>query len=117
MSRDGDLSESLSLSLAARLGRRGFVSKLAMGAMGLAGALAGLPAKTAQASGGLVQFGCCTLCRNPTSCSGRCCWQWGCCSGRGFLALICKECYSSRTCGPTCPSSCSAVINTHIRCP
>ena len=65
MSRDGDGRPLATLSLAERLGSRGFMRKLAMGATGLAGALAGLP-KTALAVAGTVPYEGCNVCNNPT---------------------------------------------------
>jgi hypothetical protein len=102
------------LSLAEKLGRRGFFGKMAMGALSLAGALVGLsqvvPAHAA---------GCCTLCSNSTSCSGRCCWSWGCCPGRGSFTNLCKECYSAASCaGDGCGNGwrCSQMVVTSVRC-
>ena len=93
------------LSLAERLGRRRFMGKLAMGAMGLATALAGLP-QTAEAT---VSVLCCSLCRSSTTCSGVCCWSWVCCGAPGTRAIRCKECYNSS-------SACTGTCNTHIVC-
>ena len=115
MSRDSD-ERSPVLSLVERTGRRGFIGKLAMAAMGLASALAGLP-QTAEATAGLVSVGCCTLCHGSSSCTGRCCWSWGCCGASGTFAQICKECYTTASCaGDGCPSKCSQRIVTHTRC-
>ncbi len=106
------------LSLVERMGRRGFIRKLSVAAMGVATAIAGLP-QTAQAAVSLVNAGCCTLCAGSTSCSGRCCWSWGCCGARGTLARICKECYSATSCaGDGCGNGwrCSQMITTARRC-
>jgi hypothetical protein len=97
--------ETTVLSVAERLGRRSFMRKLTLGAMGLVAALVGLPQK-AEA---LVQFGCCFLCRNSTlNCSGACCWTWGCCNAADQNRFYrCKECYSA---GAACDGSCNGVV-------
>jgi hypothetical protein len=113
MSRDVDRS-STPFSLAERLGRRGFIATLAAGAMGLASALAGLP-QAAQAAGTIL-VNCCGLCNSSTSCTGRCCWSWTCCGASGAHMRVCKECYNTNSCGPTCPSHCSQAITTRVVC-
>jgi hypothetical protein len=114
LSRDIAESTSAPYSLVERLGRRGFMGKLALGAMGLAGALAGLP-QVARATG-TVTVACCGLCNSSTSCTGTCCWSWTCCGGAGTNVRVCKECYRTSSCGPACPSKCSQVIVTHALC-
>jgi hypothetical protein len=115
LSRDSE-EGSVVLSLADRVGRRGFMAKLTMGAMGLATALAGLP-QNVEAEAGLVAAGCCTLCHSSTSCTGRCCWSWSCCGASGTMMRVCKECYNTTSCaGDGCPSRCSQSIVTHTRC-
>jgi hypothetical protein len=117
MSHDIDERSSV-LSLADRMGRRGFMRKLSVAAVGLATALAGLP-QTARAAAAPFAAGCCSLCSNSTNCSGRCCWSWGCCGARGTLARICKECYSAASCGGDgCGNGwrCSQMITTGVRC-
>ena len=113
MSRDGDRSPAL--SLVERMGRRGFMGKLAVAAMGLATALAGLP-QSAQAVAGTVLASCCDLCNGSTSCTGRCCWSWTCCGSGVTHVHVCKECYNASSCGPTCPSRCSQAITTRVAC-
>jgi hypothetical protein len=105
---DGKLEpeeETAAFSPAAKLGRRSFMQKLVMGAMGLATALVGLPQK-AEA---LVQFGCCFLCKSSnSSCTGACCWTWGCCNASDQDRFYrCKECYSA---GFACDGSCNGVV-------
>jgi hypothetical protein len=105
------------LSLVEHMGRRGFIAKLAFGAMSLTAALVGQTQVVHAA--GAVAVGCCSLCRNSTSpCSGRCCWSWTCCSGSGTSMQVCKECYSVSSCsGDGCGSNiCSQMIVTHARC-
>jgi len=108
LSRDSDERLSVMESIAERMGRRGFVAKLSMGAMGLATALAGLPQAALAADGApTVRAGCCNLCHSSTAgCTGRCCWTWACCVVGGHLQR-CKECYSSASCSGGCPSKCS----------
>lgn len=116
MSHDMDERSSV-LSLVERMGRRGFMRKLSLAAVGLATALAGLP-HTALAAP-TVAAGCCNLCHSSTSCSGRCCWSWGCCGARGTFARICKECYSATSCASDgCANGwrCSQMITTGVRC-
>ena len=101
MSENDERGEPTVLAAAEKLGRRGFIQKLVMAAMGLATAFIGLPQK-AEA---LVQVACCTLCLNPTAgCSGVCCWTWGCCSTRFWQ---CKECYSA---SGSCKGNCTGVV-------
>lgn len=96
--------EPIVLSTAAKLGRRSFMRKLVMGAMGLATALVGLPQK-AEA---LVTVACCHLCKSSTNCSGACCWTWGCCYAADHDRFYnCKECYSA---GAACDGSCNGVV-------
>ena len=87
-----------------KLGRRGFLRKLSMAAVGLATALVGLPQK-AEA---LVHVGCCWLCKGSQSCSGACCWTWGCCDADPQSRFWrCTECYSA---GAACNGSCTGVV-------
>jgi hypothetical protein len=97
--------EPLAFSTAEKLGRRSFMQKLVMGAMGLATALVGLPQK-AEA---LVSVACCVLCKSSTGgCTGACCWTWGCCyAADNDRFYNCKECYSA---GAACNGSCSGVV-------
>ena len=96
--------EPLVLSTAEKIGRRSFMQKLVMGAMGLATALVGMPQK-AEA---LVNAACCTLCKSSTSCSGVCCWTWGCCYAADHDRFFnCKECYSSSA---NCTGGCTGVV-------
>jgi hypothetical protein len=107
--------ETTVLSVAERLGRRSFIRKLTLGAMGLAAALVGLPQK-AEA---LVSIACCTLCKSSTGCSGACCWTWGCCfAGDHDRYYNCKECYSSTAaCNGSCTGVvCSQAIRTQALC-
>ena len=119
MSRDVDRGRtsggSPALSLAERMGRRGFIGKLAVAAIGLATALSGRP-QSVQAVAGLVSVACCSLCHGSSSCTGRCCWTWTCCGASGTKMHLCKECYSTASCGPTCPSNCSQAIGTNVVC-
>ncbi len=102
MSRTSD-ERSPVLSLAERMGRRGFMGKLVVASMGLASALAGLP----QTAFACVPTGCCCLCHSSTGgCTGHCCWTWACCGNHHVQR--CKECYSSsQACSGGCPSICS----------
>jgi len=105
------------LSLAERMGRRGFITKLALGAVSLTAALMGQT--QAVHAAGSVAVGCCSLCRSSTSgCTGACCWSWTCCSGSGTAMQVCKECYTVSSCsGDGCSSNrCSQMIVTHARC-
>jgi hypothetical protein len=58
----------------------------------------------------LVDYQCCHLCNNPSSCSGcACTWCWLCCgnclTGERWA---CCECFdSSQYCGKSCPAICS----------
>jgi hypothetical protein len=91
------------------------MAKLAVGAMALAGAIAGLP-QAALAATGTIPVGCCNLCQSSTGgCSGRCCWTWACCNV-GTHLQHCKECYSTSSCGPTCPSRCSQQTVSPLIC-
>jgi hypothetical protein len=106
--------ESVLLSTAEKLERRGFLRKLIMGATGLAAALIGMPQK-AEA---LVHVACCWLCNSSTSCTGTCCWTWGCChAGDNDRFYYCKECYTaSQSCSGGCPAKCSQAIRTQFIC-
>jgi hypothetical protein len=115
LSRHSDERSSV-LSVVERMGRRGFMGKLAMAAMGLATALAGLP-QTAEATAGTIPVGCCNLCHNSTGgCSGHCCWTWACCRPGQHLQR-CKECYSpQQRCSGDCPSICSTQTVSPLIC-
>ncbi|HEY4027748.1 MAG TPA: hypothetical protein VGO86_15080 [Candidatus Dormibacteraeota bacterium] len=112
MSQDSNV-----LSLAERLGRRGFIAKLALAAVSVTTALVG-QAQAVHAVGTLVA-GCCSLCRTSTSgCTGQCCWSWTCCGASGTNMQVCKECYTVSSCaGDGCTNNrCSEMIVTHARC-
>lgn len=96
--------ETSPLSAVEDMGRRGFLQKMVMAAMALATAFVGAPQK-AEA---LVTFGCCALCKSSTSCTGACCWTWGCChAGDQDRFYRCKECYSASA---ACNGSCTGVV-------
>jgi sugar phosphate permease len=112
LSRDSNV-----LSLADRIGRRGFMAKLTLAAVSLATAFVGVP--QAAHAAGAVLVGCCGLCRSSTNpCTGSCCWSWTCCSGSGTNMQVCKECYTTSGCsGDGCSSNrCSQRIVTNARC-
>jgi hypothetical protein len=113
MNEVDETKEPQALAIAEKLGRRSFLQKLVLGAMGLATALVGLPQK-AEA---LVQVACCVLCKSPTSCSGVCCWTWGCCYTDNRFRR-CRECYSSTAnCNGGCTGVvCSQAILTTLQC-
>lgn len=116
MSETKKKEETTVFEVAERLGRRGFLRKLTMGAVGLATALVGLGPKSAEA---IVQRACCFLCLSPSSCSGACCWQWSCCyEPDQNRAYFCKECYSSSSfCNGGCTGVvCSQAIRTQFIC-
>lgn len=106
---------NLLLRLGGKMGRRGFLGKLALGSVGFLGVLMGISRK-AEA---LVNVACCTLCKSSTGCSGVCCWQWACCnSSSGFRAYFCKECYNTQSaCTGGCTGvKCSQAVRTQILC-
>ena len=118
MTEESRFDTSVVLSLAETLGRRRFMGMAVRAAGGLAAAIVGVSqaVREAGAVSGLVNTLGCSLCNNSTSCTGTCCWSWSGCTSTGHVST-CKECYTTRTCGPTCPSKCSqATVHNSLLC-
>lgn len=115
MSEERRFDTSAMLSLAETLGRRRFIATAIRAAAAFAAAIAGVSQNVQQAAA-TVTFVCCNLCHSSTSCTGVCCWTWGCCAPTGRF-VTCKECYSSQSaCTGGCPSKCSHGAVTQALC-
>lgn len=85
------------------VGRRRFLGKVASAAAAVVLTVVGID--SARASGGLIEVECCSLCKDPTTCTyGNCAcqWKWPCGSGGGAGCFLCWECYFQT--GPHCTS-------------
>ena len=108
------VDKSIFLRAGDKMGRRGFLGKLGLGAVGFLGVLMGL----GQKAEALVSVACCTLCKSSTGCSGTCCWQWACCNPPDSRGYFCKECYFSQSnCNGGCTGvKCSQAVRTQLLC-